>query len=277
MCARILVTVLVSLRSSVGSDAMRPASDTDVPIASVKQGDTRRWPAKGLGRDKGHPLDGSICATVWPTESLESADRWFDELYLWTEGFHASMTQRARIQWAALRAAFQMIEREDVNRVGVTLSFGTVERTMDHLADAFQEHPLVAHRIAIVLRGSLVRLRSRYRIRAFRELLRGQHVPVGYLLTAPSVSLELKALDLVQPDFAKLPAPNSTRVQPWQELVFESRVAGVPTDRLIVSGLQSREQVGIALQAGIPFGQGKAVRPAFAPPAFTWIGAPRQR
>ncbi len=166
-----------------------------------------------------------------------------------------------------------MLEREDAHQIGLTLSFGTVERTMDHLADAFQAHTLMAHRMAILLRGSLVRLRSRYRIRAFRELLRGQHVAVGYLLTAPSVSMELKALDLVQPDFAKLPAPNSTRIEPWKEVVFESRVAGVAADRLIVSGLQSPEQVNMAVRAGFPFGQGNAVRPAFAPPAFTWSAA----
>jgi hypothetical protein len=269
------VTVLADPRASSWSDPEHQGQESDgaVSLESKIDGDTRRWPAKALGRDKGHPLEGSICATVWPTESLQSADRWFDELYLWTEGFHASTTQRARIQWAALRAAFHMLEGEDVKCVAVTLSFGTVERTMDHLVDAFEAHRLVAHRMAIVLRGSLVRLRSRYRIRAFRELLRGQHVPVGYLPTAPSVSMELKSLELVQPDFAKLAAPASTRIEPWQALVFEARVAGVPADRLIVSGLQSRKQVDIALQAGIPFGQGKAVRPAFAPPPFTWVGA----
>jgi hypothetical protein len=259
---------------AAGSDGGDQGSGAVVSIASNSDGVTRRWPAKGLARDRGHPLEGSVCATVWPTESLVSAHRWFDELYLWTEGFHASTTQRARIQWAALRAAFQMLEHEDTHRVGVTLSFGTVERTMEHLADAFESHTLVAHRMAILLRGSLVRLRSRYRIRAFRELLRGHHVPVGYLLTASSISMELKALELVQPDFAKLPAPNSSRIEPWKDVVFESRVAGVPGDRLIVSGLQTREQVNIAMQAEIPFGQGNAVRPAFAPPAFSWIGQP---
>ena len=274
MFSRNSVTVLVGLHSSPGVGGSHQGSAAVVAIASNSDGVTRRWPAKGLARDRGHPLEGSVCATVWPTESLVSAHRWFDELYLWTEGFHASTTQRARIQWAALRAAFQILEREDAQRIGVTLSFGTVERTMDHLADAFQTHTLIAHRMAILLRGSLVRLRSRYRIRAFRELLRGQHVPVGYLLTAASVSMELKALELVEPDFAKLAAPSSTRVEPWKEVVYESRIAGVPADRLIVSGLQSREQVNIALQAEIPFGQGNAVRPAFAPPAFSWIGAP---
>ena len=230
--------------------------------------DSRRWSARDLSRDPGHPIEGSICATIWPTRSLNSADHWFDELYLWTEGFHASTTQRARIQSAALHAAFQMLECEHVERIGVTLSFGTVERILDHLADVFQAHALVAHRISILLRGSFMRLRSRYRIRAFREHLRGQHIAVGYVLTAASMSMEAKALEFVQPDFAKLVAPSSTRIEPWQDLIFESRVAGAPTDRLIVSGLETPHQVEIAKEAGIPFGQGSALRRAFAPPEF---------
>jgi hypothetical protein len=231
--------------------------------------EARRWPAKELSRDPDHPIDGSICATVWPTRSLKSPEHWFDELYLWTEGFHASTTQRAHMQSAALHAAFQMLECEYVDRIGVTLSFGTVERIMDHLADVFQSHALVAHRIAILLRGSFVRLQSRYRIRAFREHLRGQHVAVGYVLTAASVSMELKALEFVQPDFAKLIAPNSTRVEPWRDMLFETRMAGAPTDQLIVSGLETQHQVQIAAEVGIPFGQGSALRRSFAPPAFT--------
>jgi hypothetical protein len=231
--------------------------------------DSRRWSAKELSRDPDHPIEGSICATIWPTQSLTSTDRWFDELYLWTEGFHASTTQRARIQSAALHAAFQMLECEHLDRIGVTLSFGTVERIMDHLADVFQAHALVAHRIAILLRGSFVRLRSRYRIRAFREHLRGQHVEVGYVLTAASISMEAKALEFVQPDFAKVVAPSSTRIEPWRDVMFESRIAGAPTDRLIVSGLETPHQAQIAAEAGVPFGQGSALRRAFAPPAFT--------
>jgi len=231
--------------------------------------DMRRWPAGELSRDPGHPIEGSICATIWPTQSLQSAERWFDELYLWTEGFHASTTQRARIQSAALHAAFQMLEYEHVDRIGVTLSFGTVERIMDHLAEVFLTHALVAHRIAILLRGSFVRLRSQYRIRAFREHLRAHHVTVGYVLTAAAASMEAKALEFLQPDFAKLVAPNSARIEPWRDLLFESRVAGVPADRLIVSGLETRHQLEIAALVGIPFGQGGAVRRAFAPPAFT--------
>ena len=259
---------------SFPADSGYQISDNVVSIAPPPGVDTRRWPAKRFSRDKDHPIEGNVCATVWPTQSLSSTERWFDELYLWTEGFHASTTQRARIQWAALRAAFQMLEREDIDRVGVTLSFGTIERTAEHLADEVQAHELVAHRMAILLRGSLGRLRSPYQVRALREHLRGHHVPVGYLFSAPAISMEFKAMDFVQPDFAKLQAPNSTRVEPWQNLVFESRVAGVPVDSLIVAGLQSRRQVGIAAQVGIPFGQGNALQPAFAPPAFTSIATP---
>jgi hypothetical protein len=237
--------------------------------------DTRRWPARGLSKDEGHPIEGSVCATVWPTQALNSTERWFDELYLWTEGFHASTTQRARMQSAALRAAFQMLESHTSSRIGVTLSFGTVECATDQLAEVFQAHALVAHRIAVLLRGSLARMRSRYLFRAFREHLRGQNVPVGYQLTAPSISMELEALGFVEPDFAKLMAPPSIRVELWQDLMAESRAAGVPADKLIVSSLETHKQVGVATQVGIPVGHGTAVRPAFAPPAFTSSGAIR--
>ena len=41
---------------------------------------------------------GSVRATLWPTCSLTGSERWFDELYLWTEGGSASTTERAGIQ-----------------------------------------------------------------------------------------------------------------------------------------------------------------------------------
>jgi len=228
--------------------------------------DTKRWPASWLSKEKGRPIEGSICATIWPTRALVSGERWFDELYLWTEGFNASTTQRARIQAAALDSAFRMLECERIDRVGATLSFGTVERLLDYLAESFEAHTLVSHRVAILLRGSIQRMRSRYRIRVFRDHLRAQNVLVGYLLTAADASMERRALEFLQPDFARLVAPNSERPESWEDLMLEVQVAGVPTDRLIVSGLQSRGQVEIAVRMGIPFGQGSAVTPAFAPP-----------
>jgi hypothetical protein len=219
-------------------------------------------------KDAAPPIDSSVCATIWPTRSLKSSQRWFDELYLWTEGFHASTTQRACIQLAALRTALQMLERENSEQIAVTLSFGTVERFLDLVTEVFDSHVFVTHRVTVVLRGAVESLRSRYRIRSFCEYLRSRHATIGYLLTAATISREAKALDLVQPDFAKLPAPSSTRIDFWQDFLLEARVVGIPDERLILGGLHIQEQVGLARQMGVPFGQGKAVRLAFAPPAL---------
>jgi hypothetical protein len=41
-----------------------------------------------------------------------------------------------------------------------------------------------------------------------------------------------------------------------------------PSDRLIVSGVETRQQVQVAAQAGIPFGPASALRRSFAPPEF---------
>jgi len=238
----------------------------------ARAGAIHRCSARPLSKDGAAPIDGTVCATIWPTRSLKSSQRWFDEFFLWTEGFHASTTQRARIQLAALRTALQMLEREDSEQIGITLSFGTVERFLDLLIEALDSHAFVTHRIAVVVRGAVDRLRSRYRIRSFCEYLRSRHAAIGYLLTAPTISAEAKALDLVQPDFAKLPAPGSTRIDSWQDFLLEAHVAGIPDEKMIVGGLHTPEQLGVARQLGVPFGQGNAVRPAFAPPAFWTIG-----
>jgi hypothetical protein len=230
--------------------------------------DARRWSALPLSKDAGRPVDGSVCATIWPTRSLNSSNRWFDELHLWTEGFQASTTQRACIQSGALEAALQMLERECADRIAVTLSFGTVERFLDDVAGAFDDHALVSHRVAVLLRGSFDRLRSRYRIRALCEHLRALHTPIGYLLTAASISTEQKALDLLRPDFAKLHAPGSMRIELWEDLLLEAQVAGVPYESLIVAGLDTHQGLEVARQLGVEFGQGRAVQPAFAPPAL---------
>jgi len=233
----------------------------------------RRWSARPLSKDPSRPIEGSVCATVWPTRELSSDERWFDEVYLWTEGFQASTTQRARIQSTALENAFYMLEREHADQVGVTLSFGTVERFLEQVVETFQVHALVAHRMVVILRGSIERLRSRYRLRAFIDHLRGQHIPVGYRVTAQRITMELKALDFLQPDFAKLLAPNSSRTEFWQDFVLEARVAGVPPEWMIAAGLENQQQVALAKQVGIRFGQGTAVRPAYAPHARTSNGS----
>ncbi len=63
---------------------------------------------------------GSVRATLWPTCSLTGSERWFDELYLWTEGGSASTTERAGIQIHALRNAFDWLAYDLVDRIGVT-------------------------------------------------------------------------------------------------------------------------------------------------------------
>ncbi len=231
----------------------------------------RRWSAQALSKDGKQPIEGSICATVWPTCALASEARWFDEMYLWTEGFRASTTQRAQIQISALENAFYMLESEQVEQVGVTLSFGTVERFLDPVVAVFEAHALLTHRVVVMLRGSVERLRSRYRVRAFIEHLRGQQALVGYRIPSARIATELKALNFVQPDFAKLLAPSSRRIESWQDLVLEARVAGVPPEWMIVSGLEKPEQVALARQVGIPFGQGSAVHPPYAPDVQTPI------
>lgn len=240
-------------------------SDHRIPVA------VRRWPAGPLARD--HPLDGSVCATMWPTRTLTGRERWFDEMYVWTEGFQASTTQRARIQVAALDHALQMLESESVPSVAVTLSFGTAERHLDSIVRRLQLYPLVAHRLAVILRGALDRVRSQYRIRALIDYLRSAQIAVGYRITASRATMEIRTLDLVRPDFAKVLAPVSDREEFWKDFVSEVRVAGVGPQSLIVAGLESERQVELARLAGIRFGQGNAIRRSFEPPDVGARGA----
>jgi hypothetical protein len=225
----------------------------------------KRWSAAPLARDRDHPIDGHVCATMWPTRTLTERERWFDELYVWTEGFQASTTQRARIQVAALDHALRMLDCESADSVAVTLSFGTVERHLDAIVKRLQLYPLVAHRAVVILRGSQERVRSQYRIRALVDYLRTGQITVGYRISAPRVTMEILGLDMVQPDFAKVLAPASDREEFWRDFVSEARVAGIAPQALIVAGLESERQLDLARQAGIRFGQGNAVRPSFAP------------
>jgi len=228
-----------------------------------------RWSAKSLSKDPSHPIQGNVCGTIWPTCSLHSAERWFDELYFWTEGFEASTSQRARIQSFALKHAFDTLASNESEQIAVTLSFGTVERWLEHFASALEKHPLHSQRVVVMLRGSFQRLRSRYRLRAFVEYLRILKIPVGYRMNTSRISMELDALAFVRPDFAKVLAPRSTRIEPWHDLVLEARVADLSTERLIVAGLETQAQLDLARQAGIPFGQGSAIMAARAPRGHT--------
>lgn len=225
-----------------------------------------RWPAAPLSRDWNRPIDGSICALMWPTFTLTGRERWFDELYVWTEGFQASTMQRARIQLAALSKAFSLLEHERVRRVGVTLSFGTIERCLDPVTEIFDAHRLLAHRSCVLLRGQIDRLRSRYRVRGFIDWLRTQQIPVGYRLTANRISMEMRAIDFLAPDFAKLLAPNSSRPEYWADIALETRAAGLRLDRVIIAGIEQPAQRKNAENSGFAFGQGHAVRAPYDPP-----------
>lgn len=211
---------------------------------------------------------GAVRATLWPTRSLVSPERWFDELYVWTEGGAASTTQRARIQIEAIHDAFEWLQYDCVQTVGVTISFGTIERALDPLTALFENNVLLAHRMFVLLRGAPQRLRSRYRLRAFADMLRGLRVAVGYRLTATRVSMEISGVDLVQPIFAKVLAPSSTRPDAWSDLALEVRALGLDTKTTIVGALETRQQRDNAVQAGFELGQGRAVRPPYPPPAL---------
>jgi len=75
----------------------------------------------------------AVRALVWPTRTLVGSERWFDELYVWTADFEPDRSLRAQIQLAALEHAFSMLENERVERVAVTISFGSVERSLEAL------------------------------------------------------------------------------------------------------------------------------------------------
>lgn len=217
---------------------------------------------------RAHNFRGAVRATLWPTRSLISNERWFDELYVWTEGGAASTTQRARIQIDAMSDAFQWLEYDLVERIGVTISFGTVERALDPLTALFESNMLMAHRMFVLLRGAPQRLRSRYRLRAFADMLRGLKVAVGYRLSAPRVSMELSGVDLVQPIFAKVLAPDGTRPDAWSDLSLEIRALGLDTHSTIIGALETRAQLQGAVRAGFELGQGRAVRMPYPPPAI---------
>lgn len=225
-----------------------------------------RWPIDQLSPVLGKPIEGEVRAIMWPTYTLVGRERWFDELYVWTEGFQASTMQRARIQLAALEQAFAMLEKEHVRKIAVTLSFGTVERALDLVTDLFEMHRLIEHRMLVLLRGNVERLRSPYRVRAFVDHLRAQRVPVGYRIDAPRLSMEMRALDFLRPDFVKIIAPASPRIEFWQDVALEARVGGLNIEWLIVAGIETPAQKKLAAEAGFRFGQGNALREPYDPP-----------
>ncbi len=234
-----------------------------------------RWPAHVIcGEAERAPSSGHVCATVWPTRSLQSRQRWFDELYLWAEGFEPTPLQSSRMQLLGLERGLAMLAREEAEQVGVTLSFRTVRKYDEQIDALLRANALVAHRLAVILRGSVEVERSSYRIRAFTEYLRAQQIAVGLRVTAPRLTMELSAFSLVQPDFAKILAPAGTHDDSWENLTLEARVAGISEQWLIVAGLQTNDHIKRAKRAGVGFGQGHAIRPAQKPSAESPEGPP---
>jgi hypothetical protein len=223
-----------------------------------------RWPARSICSDA--PSDGGeICATVWPTRHLHSPMRWFDELYIWAERFQPSPAQWSRIQLLGLQRALVSLAREEAEYIGVTFSYQTVQHFDEQIDGLLQAHALVAHRLTVLLRGTIEQSNSRYRIRAFVDYLRAQQISVGIRVTTPRLAMELNACNLVQPEFAKILAPSEPISSAWDALALEARFTGISERWLIVAGLQTKDQVKRAIQAGIGFGQGTAVRPAHRP------------
>jgi hypothetical protein len=243
---------------------MHPGSDTSASAQSALT-PAHRWPARVICSNAEMAPTGEVCATVWPTRSLQSSARWFDELYAWAEGFEPTPIQWSRIQILGLLRALTMLSREQSETVAVTLSFGTIQKFDERIDALLREHALVAHRLVILLRGSPERVRSRYRIRAFVDYLKAQQIAVGLRVTAPRLAMELDSFSLVQPDFAKILAPASTHVDSWNNLALESRVAGLSEQWLIIAGLQTQDQIERAKRTGAGFGQGSAIRPPQPP------------
>ncbi len=225
-----------------------------------------RWPAQRVCSEIEPIAQGDVCATLWPTRSLQSPARWFDELYLWAEGFEPSPVQWSRIQLLGLERALDMLAREESEHIGVTLSFGTVQKFDERIDRLLRSHALVAHRLLVLLRGSVEFVKSPYRVRAFVDYVRAQQIQVGLRVTSPRLAMELPAFGLVQPNFAKVLAPpQSAHLEAWKNLAAEARVAGISEQWLIAAGLQSSEQVERAMEVGVGFGQGTAIRPAQRP------------
>jgi hypothetical protein len=80
--------------------------------------------------------------------------------------------------------------------------------------------------------------------------------------------MELSGIDLVQPIFAKVLAPDATRRDAWSDLSLEIRALGLDTHSTIVGALESRAQLQGAVRAGFELGQGRAVRMPYPPPTI---------
>lgn len=204
---------------------------------------------------------------LWPTFEMATSVRVFDELDVWTEGAQARTTFRASFQHVALAKGFAMLQEERIHRLAVTLSFGTIERNLDAITDVIEDHLLLCHRLSVVVRGDMVRIRSPYRVQGFLEWLRIQHVGVGYRLD-DRIDLGAEAVAFVEPRFVKLLAPTSVDLGVWEQTLAQALALDFEPARVIVAGLDTPEQKQLALDAGFVCGQGMAVAPWQSPPSI---------
>jgi hypothetical protein len=214
-----------------------------------------------------------VRALVWPTRSLVGSQRWFDELYVWTADFEPDRSLRSQIQLAAMEHAFSMLEHERVERIAVTISFGSIERSLESLAKTLETHRLTAHRLSVLLRGAMEKLRWPYRVREFIDLMRSYQIAVGYRFGEPKVSMEMSAVDFVAPDFAKMLAPISVREETWQEMSREVSALGLTRETFVLAGIEREEQLKLARETGFVLGQGRALKKPYFPPRV--LRAPR--
>jgi len=84
--------------------------------------------------------------------------------------------------------------------------------------------------------------------------------------------MEMRAIDFLRPDFSKVLAPSSNRLEYWQDVSLEARAAGLKPDWLIVAGIESDHQRQLAATAGFGFAQGSALRPPYDPPTTAGAG-----
>lgn len=206
-------------------------------------------------------------AVLWPTLKLLNSARLFDEMYVWTEGAQARTRLRASIQHVALQKGFAMLEEERVRHLAVTLSFGTIERNLDAITEVIEANLLLCHRLSVLIRGDLSRIRSRYRVHGFLDWMRSQHITVGYRLDT-RVDQEGEAVDFIEPHFVKLMAPASTDTVAWEHALAQTVALGVDPESIIVAGIETPEQKQQARETGFVFGQGTAVASWQSPPAL---------
>jgi hypothetical protein len=77
----------------------------------------------------------------------------------------------------------------------------------------------------------------------------------------------MRAIDLVRPDFVKVMAPMSKRIEYWQDMIVETRTSGLDPQWVIVAGIEDDIQRQLAVGVGFGFGQGNAIKAAYDPPS----------